>query len=756
MTPIEIRGARVHNLQSVDLCFQPGSLVVLQGPSGSGKSSLALDVLHAESRRRLLEVLQGPGGSSQILPRIPVDHILGLPPTVAVAPEDGTRPNASVAEMVGAGAILRDWFARSGTLFCPEDGQALRCWTPRSVVTALADLPVGTRLTIGAPLPRPADPKRVLDELRRSGFARIRLGSRLVRLDDVDTVPQGIAIELIVDRIKWSPEREQRLQEAIDTAWKAGSGVVRVDTGPDQPTRVFTETRISRSGRRWPTPKPEHFDRSSSLAVCPECTGDGCPACDHTGWGAAARFTRVGDTTLPQLLNQPLGTLELPGDDEAARALREVLCSLTKLGLGYLTLGQNQRTLGRGEWRRLALARGLQLAVPPRAIIVDEPLSGLDTESAERVCTTLRSCAAQGVTVVAIEHRPELLQHADRFVRFGPGAGPDGGRVVDDGPALGTAGWPGAQSRQPQASPTWTALHPHATGSLALHSNTWTVLTGPSGSGTTSLAVGSLAAHFAQRILPKGARVTGPEVRLIEPSVLVGASNPRSCVITATGIWAHLRTLFAATREARTRGLGPEVFSFNRAAGWCSACEGLGQHILRFGSLAPVAETCSVCDGGRLRPDLEDIRWRGHSARALLQANVARARELFAANPRLSPTLDALVATGLGHLPLGRPASSLSSGERRRFSVALAIARLRAAQRDPRPTLVVLDQPDAGLDDETASVVATWLADAIAGKGTLLTVAHHPALLAAADAVQVLPPRGDAVHASAKASSITS
>jgi excinuclease ABC subunit A len=140
-----------------------------------------------------------------------------------------------------------------------------------------------------------------------------------------------------------------------------------------------------------------------------------------------------------------------------------------------------------------------------------------------------------------------------------------------------------------------------------------------------------------------------------------------------------------------------------------------------------------------LRPDLEDVRWRGYSVRDLLHINLDQAASLFAANPRLAPTLSALNATGLGHLPLGRPTESLSSGERKRFSVSLAMARLKAAQRDPRPTLVVLDQPDAGLDDQTAATVATWMADAIRGNGTLVTVAHHPALLAAADAVAVLP-----------------
>lgn len=740
---IRVRGAHAHNLRHIDLDLGPGTLVVLQGPSGSGKSSLALDVLHAESRRRLLEVLRIPGTAGRALPPIPVDRIDGLPPTIAVAPDVTRRSDRPLLDASDLGGMLRGLLAEHGELICPESSAPLRAWTTPAVLDDLARLPDGTRLTIGAPLPPPSEPTRLLSELRRSGFARIRLGRRLVRLDDVDVLPAGVSVELVVDRIKWSATRRDRLGEAIETAWQAGRGVVRVDVGASGDARAYSSLRQSPSGRTWPDARPEHFDPGHVDGRCQDCAGTGCEVCDETGLGALARHTRWNGWGLRHVLERPVAELraQTSGHADVPHALEEHLATLADLALDHLPLGRSQRTVGRGEWRRFVLARALHLAVSPRLVVVDEPLSGLDSPTAQRVCSVLRACADDGATVVVIEHRPEVHDIADRVVAFGPGGGPDGGRVVSDGPAKALPGWPAPCETPPHSTPRWTARHPRATGPLRLAADGWTVLTGPSGSGTSSLATGALAATFAGRALPPGVDVSGPEPRLIEPSVRTSAPGPRSCVATAAGIWTPIRTLLTATKNARVRGLAADAFTFNRATGWCPSCEGMGARLIQFGSLAPVREICGTCHGGRLRPDLDDITWRGHSPRQLMDLDIGAARTLFSSNPRVLPVLEALVATGLGHLPLGRPMSSLSSGERRRFEVALAMARLRSADRDPRPTLVVLDQPDAGLDDCTASAVATWLASTIAGRGTLLTVAHHPALIAAADHVVVLPPR---------------
>ncbi len=742
MTTLTIRGAHAHNLQHIDVELASGQLIVFRGPSGSGKSSLALDVLHAESRRRLLEVLRVPGSGDGCLPGAPVDHIQGLPPTIAVAPDDSTRPDQPLAEMTDLGSVLRSLMAQRGVLLDPHTQQPLKAWNTTGIATELARLPVGSRLTIGAPLPPSDHPDRLLRELRRSGFARVRLGQRLTRLDDIERLPEGIAVELIVDRIKWGRERMERLTEAIDTAWKAGHGLVRIDTGDAKPPLEYSRLRIGTDGTQWPAATPEHFDPRRPEGQCPHCNGRGCGHCDETGYGPLARHTQWNGQTIHTLRRLSLAALAdwLSPLRPLPDRFTALVHTFVALGLGHLSLGQSQRTLGRGEWRRAALGRAIHLAEPPNLLILDEPLSGLGPAQVARVLEVLKGVLARGSSVLVIEHRPEVLPLAGQVVDFGPGSGPDGGRLVAPPPERSTTAWGAPTPRSHPSAARWTAHHPRIRQSLPVRPDIWTVLTGPSGAGSTCLAVHALAGHFAGRTSNEACTVQGPEPRLIEPTLLAGVGNPRSCVATAAGIWTRLRTLLAATRTARVRGLGSDAFTFNRATGWCPECEGRGALLQRFGPLPPVRSRCPTCNGGRLRPDLNEVRWKGHGPRDLLNMHLSTARKLFSANPQLAPVLEALEAVGLGHLPLGRATGSLSSGERRRFGIALAMARLRAADRDPRPTLVVLDQPDAGLDDATAHRVAEWLATSIAGRGTLLTVAHHPALLAAADAVVVLGP----------------
>ena len=741
MNVLSVRGARVHNLQDVDLDIPHGTITVLRGPSGSGKSSLALDVLHAESRRRLLEVLRVPGTDARSLPHVQVDRVTGLPPTVAVAPDDATRADRPFSELTDAGTILRSLFAQRGVLLDPETQQPLTAWNTERVVDALSKLAVGSRLTIGAPLPPFEQPDRGLQELRRSGFARIRLGRRIVRLDDTDRLPSGVPVQLIVDRVKWSPDRRARLKEAVDTAWTAGRGQVSVEVGGEQSEfRTFARERTSADGTVWPSSTAEHFDLARPQGQCRTCSGAGCAVCTDTGRSSLARHTQVHGQTLHELYEWPLSKLStwLHTHPDLPDRLRTLVDTFNELGLGTLTLNQPQRSLGRGEWRRAALGRAIHLAEPPNLLILDEPLSGLAPDQVSDVLRVIQKVNAGGSTVIVIDHRPEILSLADQVFDFGPGSGPDGGHVTQPtAPPAGEA-WPTPIARSNPGNPCWTVHHPRASTSLSVSANQWTVLTGRSGAGCTMLAVHALAGHFAGRSTPPECAVQGPEPRLIEPAHLAGVGNPRSCVATAAGVWTILRTLLTTTRSARVRGLGADAFTFNRASGWCPECEGRGEQIQRFGPLPPVLTRCPACDGTRLRSDLDDIRWKGHSPRQLLGLHIDSARALFAANPRLNPVLEALAAVDLGHLPLGRSTASLSSGERRRFGIALAMARLKAAARDPRPTLVVLDQPDAGLDDQTARRVAEWLKASARGRATLLTVAHHPALLAEADNVVVI------------------
>ena len=736
MTHITVRGAHANNLQHVSLEIRPDCITLLRGPSGSGKSSFALDVVHAESRRRLLETLRPPGGASEVLPRVPVDHISGLPPTIAVVPDSGRPPDRPIIDLSDLGGILRDWFARSGLIRCSDSGQLLRTWTRTAVAEDLRQLNSGTRLTLFAPLPIPRDPTRLLTELRKNGFARVRLGRRIVRLDDIERIPRGVKVALVVDRIRWKDSQHQRLHEGLDTTWKAGGGRAEIEVQGEDTVRHYSAISTSPSGRVWPTLRPAHFHQTHPIGRCGQCNGKGCEVCGDSGLAEPGRLVEVEGATWTDLCGWTAAELasRLDSAREVQAAVMPWVEALRSLGLDHLPMGRSCASLGSGEWARLLLARVLPLAQPPRLLVIDEPLSTCSAEQARLVCRVLRERADAGVGSVVLSHRQELLEVADKVVTFGPGSGPEGGRVDCDAPPPA----PDKPPTLPPCPPSWTASHPWTAQTLAVAQGKWTVVTGPSGSGTTALAVHALAAHFAGRPTPAGVSVTGPEPRLIERAEVGVSANARACVATSADLWGTVRDLLARTREARVGGLKADAFTFNRATGWCPDCEGRGEHEVSLGALAPLWRKCGSCEGGRLRPEVADIRWRGFSASDLLKADLATVGGAFSTHPRLTRRLRALIAVGLGHLPLGRRTASLSTGERRRFGVALAVARLGVAPRDPRPTLLVLDRPDAGLDDAHARKLASWLAESTHSQATLVTVAHHRAVLDAADSVVML------------------
>ena len=759
--PIVVRGARTHNLRSVDLEIEAGSLVAFSGVSGSGKSSFAIDTLHHEGQRRMLDAL---GGGGARLPAADVDLITGLPPTIAVPARPPGRRDHSVGGLSQCTPLLLGLAAQHGVLRCPHCGLDHPHARADAVLGDLRALPSGTRLTLMAPIGRqrtePIGP--VLDEMRREGFARVRLDGAVVAIDDV-LPPRGPwDLDLVVDRLRTGPDREARLAEAVQVALAAGQGRLLALAGREGAVQVHaTHPWCPTADASWALPSPARLDPGHSLGACVACADGGavadgaCGTCGGSGMAEPGRLLRLSGEPLPDLLGAPLDGLQawlrsadLPASAASARAaLSRRLEGLLDLGLASLSLRRRTDRISTSERHRLWLAARTETELAGVVFVLDEPTDHL--LDVAPVLARLRALRDAGNTVLVVDHHPELLAAADRIVEFGPGPGREGGRVIADAPPgdVATGDTPTGRllaGALPPLPPLGRAedegLRLEGDGFFA----PWRALTavvGPPGSGKSALVERRLVATARAALAGAASPLEGELQRLVVLARRPGRPTPRSCVATLSGLWDPLRGLLAATREARVLGFAPDRFSFNRPDGRCAACEGAGQITISLGPMPAARARCAACDGARFNAATLQVRWRGRSAAQLLDSAIDEVQPMFQAQRGPRRILDALVSVGLGYLTLGQQSDSLSGGEHQRLQLAATLARATAG-RGPdaeRGTLLVVDAPAGGLHGADVPNVVRPLQDLASRGAAVVVVAYHPHVRAAADRVHTLP-----------------
>ena len=771
---IRIRGARENNLCGFDLDIPRGRLVVLTGVSGSGKTSLALDTLHAEGQRRYLEAMAGALRVRTRLERPRVDDIEGLPPTIALdqsLPHPG--PRSTIGTLADAEAPLRVLMARGGVQHCCGCGDAVVPVTHDEIVAAIAAQPEGSRITVEAPLNRGEIPVRaLLDEVARAGFSRVRIDGTITRVEEVRP-RAGATLRVVVDRIRWRPDRRDRLHDAVRTAARAGRGAVVAVVGDGETTFVDRPICL-RCPRHLPPLEPRLLS-TRGPGACETCRGVGsvesepCGACDATGLGPDARAVRLVGHRIEDIkawsladLHQRLGEWEV---GEAARlpleALRRRVDALVRIGLASHPMGARTARLSTGELQRARLARHLATPLCGVLYLLDEPTTGFDEASSAGVVTWLRELRDAGNTVVVIEHNPVVVRAADHVIDFGPGSGSAGGRIVYQGDVAGleaadtvTAAWLARSRSLPPLVGSggrdvavqglvWRAVSTD----LSLPLGAATAITGPTGSGKSTLldAMRRLIRPAEGQRRPRVASLVGVQAvtRLADVLGHGASSLRRSTAATYSGAWDTLRTLLAATQAAQVRGLPASHFSLNRKGGRCEVCAGQGEVRVDLSVLPDVWLPCDVCRGRRFHGDVLEVRWKGHGPDELLALRADEAYRLLAGHPRLEASLRALCDVGLGYLPLGQPGHTWSGGEVQRLRIARELARM--ARGGGADTVFVLDDPTRGLHPADVHAL-TVLLQRLVDEGATLWIATHDQRFAAVCAHEVRMDEGRAIR----------
>jgi len=502
---------------------------------------------------------------------------------------------------------------------------------------------------------------------------------------------------------------------------------------------------------------------------------DVCRGCSGSRFKPETLQYRLGGQDIAQIyamnVTQALAffnTLPVPTRDEAALlVLAEVnnrLNYLRDVGLEYLTLDRQSRTLSGGEVQRVALASALGSSLVNTLYVLDEPSIGLHPRDNHRLIRILKGLRDLSNTVVVVEHDPEIIRESDNLLDLGPQAGEKGGQIMYFGPTADVNGSLTGQylkgqrkiptagrQRSPQRG-RWLTIKGAAENNLKnidvrIPLGLFVCLTGVSGSGKSTLAE-EILYKAARRALGNqmgrpGEHTTIKGLDHITDVVLVDqraiGRTPRANALTYTKALDPIRRLLADTSESRAKGLGPGHFSFNVAGGRCETCKGEGFEKVEMQFLSDVFITCPDCSGKRFKPEVLDVHYRGQSIHDILSLTVNQALAFFKDHKKIVGALQPLADVGLGYIRLGQPINTMSGGEAQRLKLSRYV---KFDAVDTAPKLFIFDEPTTGLHFGDIGKLLAALQRLVEGGHTVLVIEHNMDVVKTADWVIDLGPDG--------------
>jgi excinuclease ABC subunit A len=478
---IVIKGAREHNLKNLDLSIPRDRITVITGPSGSGKSSLAIDTIYAEGQRRYVESLSAYARQFlEQLQKPDVDSIEGLSPSIAISQKTVSRsPRSTLGTITEIYDYMRVLYTRIGKPFCYACGGAISTRDAGSIIDAVMSMPQGTRVQVLAPIvrDRKGEYRKELSEMRSEGFVRARIDGQMVDLTEEITLKKQKrhTIEIVVDRLVIKHGIEKKIRDALDLALRYSDTVV-INLVEEKRDIPFSKAlACMKCGASFPEINPRLFSFNSGHGACPHCHGLGiaglagnqdpfgpageirddalislerhkpCRSCSGMRLRGEALSVRIQgmnigefsrftvEDALAFVNDLKLTERERTVGDRVLKEVKDRLSFLARVGLGYLTLDRMSLTLSGGEAQRIRLATQLGSSLTGVLYVLDEPSIGLHPSDCRKLLESLSSMRDAGNTVIIVEHDEETIRWADHVVDIGPGAGARGGWVVAEG-----------------------------------------------------------------------------------------------------------------------------------------------------------------------------------------------------------------------------------------------------------------------------------------------------------------------------------
>jgi len=476
---IIIKGAREHNLKNIDAAIPRDKITVITGPSGSGKSSLAMDTIYAEGQRRYVESLSAY--ARQFLEQMQkpeVDYIEGLSPAIAIDQKTVIRsPRSTVGTITEIYDYMRVLYTRIGIPYCYQCGSIITTQDLHNIIRAILSLPSGTRVQVLAPIvrERKGEYKRELQQMRIDGFVRARIDGKMTDLTQNISLKkqQRHTIEIVIDRFKIKHAMERQIRQAIDTSLKYTDTVIinLLDENKDIP---FSRTlACPKCGISYPEIEPMLFSFNSKYGACPRCKGLGfegindefgvessefgienegeftnlslCKECSGMRLRKEAMSIKLDNISIGEFASMSakdaeafvnglkLSEREMAISRKVLKEVRDRLSFLDRVGLGYLTINRPSLTLSGGEAQRIRLATQIGSSLTGVLYVLDEPSIGLHPSDCSKLIKSLTAIRDEGNTVIIVEHDEETIRSADYVIDMGPGAGKNGGWITSTG-----------------------------------------------------------------------------------------------------------------------------------------------------------------------------------------------------------------------------------------------------------------------------------------------------------------------------------
>ena len=444
------------------------------------------------------------------------------------------------------------------------------------------------------------------------------------------------------------------------------------------------------------------------------------------------------------------------------KAILEKLTFLEDVGLNYLTLDRETNSLSGGESQRIRLACQLGSQLAGVTYVLDEPTIGLHQKDNLRLIKTLQKLQAYDNTVIVVEHDKDVILTADQIIDIGPGAGEHGGKVVAQASPkkLLTLDTLTAKYLKEELKIPIPTIRRKWKKSIILKGcqennlknilaefplDTFICLTGVSGSGKSTLSIECLYKNLLKEL--GNTKIKGGKIKKIQGAEQIDkiifmdqspiGRTPRSNPATYTGVFGHIRNLFALSTEAKARGYKSGRFSFNVKGGRCEICGGQGSKNIEMFFLPDVSVVCETCQGKRYNKETLQVQYRGKNIAQVLDMTIEKAKDFFKNHPKIYPYLETLYRIGLGYVKLGQPAPTLSGGEAQRVKLATELSRPSTIK-----TLYIMDEPTTGLHFHDIDKLVSIIHDLVNKKNTVIVVEHNLDIIKCADWLIDLGPEG--------------